>query len=201
MIHPNRAKEIAAKAAEFVQLFIHSGKSIQLLQPRKGGGIHPELRDFADNCVISLHGSDWGTPSYLPRGVVETLSLFQVCDIRALPDPTLRSMKGHASWLYVVFPGVYATIFDEDKIRVICTGVGSSRNLDDVLVELYLHELGHLVLHRDDLFKGLKNGLAINAQADHEEEAWLFAYCVLGHAKGGRAREAKLRTYLDDSWT
>jgi hypothetical protein len=195
-----RAAEIAAQATELVDFFGQgTKKSPQLLLPRNGERIHAELRDFADHVVLLLHLNDWGNHNYLQKHVAVTLSLFQAVDIIGLPGGHGKNLGGYASWLYMVFPGVYATVFDGACISR--RFARQDRTLDEIYVRLYLHELGHLVLHRDNLFRGLNNGLAISAQAVDEEEAWFFASCVMGLAVGARAREAKQRSYLDDSWT
>jgi hypothetical protein len=164
----------------------------------KSHGIPQALTQFADYVVIQIHSSDWGkTPGFPSPYVASTLSLFQVMDVK---DVGMAGLGGYGSWLYRGSPlGVYNVVFDNQNLNGICGKTG--KRIGEVKTKLYLHELGHLVLHGQQLFRGVDLGSqGQNAEADMEAEAWLFAAVVFGIAVGDQAHNSKVFTFADNSW-
>jgi hypothetical protein len=206
------AIEIARKAFQLVEVFeTERHRPPRVLLSVKGRGISPQLKDFANLVVYHEHLKDWGTGSFLSKSVVDKFDIPLSCtvDIRSLPGAITRHLGGYGSWLWQAFPGVYAAVFDHSHLtkrgeQIGVPGEQLRQKLNDTKARLYLHELGHFVLHRKELFgdrpKAAKAGFAISAQAEMEAEAWLFANVVMGLALGNRAFLAKVNTYLDDTW-
>lgn len=190
----SKAVEIAQKAIGLIDMFCAgSGGKIRPkdLLPREGQhSVHLELKEFAQSVVLHEHERQWGSTPYLKRDVAKTIPLFQSVDVHATP---MDGLDGYGSWLYRVHAGKYAAVHDESLLTA------CNSNTAEVLVRLYLHELGHFVLHREVLFKDPNTcRRADKALPQMEDEAWFFAYIVLGLARGDLA--AVMSTVADTTW-
>jgi hypothetical protein len=206
----SRASQVAERACHLVSEFErHTKKHPHLLLPPRGQGITPTLKEFANLVVYFEHASDWGTGHMMKRSVVEKfdIPLFCSVDVRLLPGNSKKqTLGGYGSWLWQAYPGVYAAVFDHSHLtdRFSQLGVQAAElkaKLNDTKARLFMHELGHFVLHRKAIFASTrKPDFAASAEAEMEEEAWLFSHIVFGLALGNRAFLAKVNTYLDNSW-
>jgi hypothetical protein len=188
------AIRIASKA---IALLDNYGGRPQDLLPREGERIHLELKEFANSVVYLEHANDWGNGSFIKAEVAkDQVPLFVAADVGSLQLSGYH-LQGYGSWLYRNFAGSYAAVFDERLIAVMAPAVRAKEM--ELKTKLFLHELGHFVLHRNDLFNGHKStGLAASAIAEMEAEAWFFAYVILGLAKGDRA--ALTTASIDNTW-
>jgi hypothetical protein len=194
------AVRIAGTAVTLMDNFCKNGRRPENLLPREGERVHRELRDFAHSVVHFEHYKDWGTGSYINRDAANKVQLFMTADVRSLPAPSRpNNLQGYGSWLYRNFAGSYAAIFDEQLISS-ATATSFNRILPtEAIARLFLHELGHFVLHRQHLFKDHhSSGLAASALAEMEAEAWFFAYVIVGLARGDRA--ALTTAAVDNTW-
>lgn len=199
-IPQNRAEEISRQTVTLTTETLEriGAKPIDLL-PKAGQGIHAKLKDFADTVVLIEQSKKWGTPDYLDRYTACTLPLFQPLDVSQVYGQG-EDLGGYGSWLYQAkFRGTFYVVFDGVEIARLCRRL--RKNADEVQVKLYLHELGHFVLHREELFAG-KGTMqeAMNAEAEMEVESWLFAYVVMGLCVGDYAYQSKNLFSPDDSW-
>jgi hypothetical protein len=186
--------KIAGKA---IALLENYGGRPQDLLPREGERIHLELKQFANSVVYLEHANDWGKGSFIKAEVAkDRVPLFVAVDVGSLQISGYH-LQGYGSWLYRSFAGSYAAVFDERLIAVMAPTVKAKEM--ELKTKLFLHELGHFVLHRDKLFNGQRSaGLAATAVAEMEAEAWFFAYVILGLARGDRA--ALTTASIDNTW-
>lgn len=197
-IPPQRALFIVNEA---VRIIHHHCELLDIdpsdLLPKTGQSLNTKLKDLADNVVLMEQNSDWDTQKYPDRYTAGTLPLFQPLDVKRVFRDHL---EGYGSWLYRgEYRGTYSVVFDSESINAAC--VQHRKPVEDVIFKLFLHELGHFVLHRKELFKGIEDGCGgTNADAENELEAWLFAYTVIGICIGDRAYQTKILGSPDQSF-
>src|SRR5262249_46813166 len=134
---------LAHQFCELLNLYPH-----QLL-PKPGQGVHfKELKDFVEYVVLFEQSREWGKSGYPDEYTASTLPLFQALDVK---DVSRDDLGGYGSWLYTgKILGTYSVIFDGAEITNVCAA--RRRDADDVKFRLFLHELGHFVLHREMMF-------------------------------------------------
>lgn len=107
------------------------------------------------------------------------------------PPPSATWSGRAASWLFHMGENVPVVYVDKDFIES-----GTKSHLTEknkIITRIVLHEVGHIVLHWDDLRpKGCRH--ALPAKPQQEEEAWWFCGLVIGLALGLASKQARLRT-------
>jgi hypothetical protein len=106
-------------------------------------------------------------------------------------------LDDYPSWLFQAL-GHIAVLFDLPLIRASRETAGYTLEL--VLQRLALHELGHLVLHELQVDDGQASGAGGYIRPEQEEEAWRFAFAVIGLAIADLARYQCQTTHIDEAW-
>jgi len=165
--------------------------------PKPGQPISNELKEFADYVVLFEQQNLWGSEGYPELGIAVTLPLFQVSDIRSVDR---QDLDGYGSWLYHgAYLGTYSVVFDGREITRLAAQFGNSP--EAMQFRLFVHELGHLIFHREKIFRDIPvNERALNASAEFEAEAWLFAGIFTGLCIGDNSYQAKILGQPDKSF-
>jgi len=89
----------------------------------------------------------------------------------------------YLSWLFVDFgAGALTILYHAGRLIQM---PGSVFQKDIVLAKLLLHECGHARLHLELIRAGMASGnLAPSLDAEHEEEAWVYALLIWGALTG-----------------
>lgn len=108
-----------------------------------------------------------------------------------------ENLDEYASWLFKSDIDQFRVLIDIPHIKGLRNWPDHATDL--LLTRIFLHELGHIVQHRDHMFR---NGLgkADNCLAEHEEYAWNFAASVVGLALGDYAKKCKESNQPDKAW-
>jgi len=166
--------------------------------PKPQQPIPQELRCFADYVVLLEQASNWGKKEGYPDPfTATTLPLFQVLDVRKVAR---HDLDGYGSWLYRGDTvGTCSVVFDPKAISELARANGKDPNA--IYFRLFVHELGHFVLHRKDLLNGVGLGVMANsAEPQFEAEAWLFAGLFAGLCVGHSSYLAKNAGAPDQSF-
>ena len=193
-----RTSEIASIVTTLVETYCSwsgNGAEVLLPRPNQSLAIHRELRDFADSAVMFIHASDWGTNGFPTKEQASHLSLFQMVNISDFPN--FKPDQGFVSWLFSSRPGIYAVVINREAIAESSKQTGKITN--EIIVRLFLHELGHLVLHGKQMFDSKKRSFAPATAPNQEEEAWVFVGLIHGIAAGAQAGRAGKSKVLDFS--
>lgn len=191
-----RARLITDKVYSIITSFTSSNAvRVSDLLAQTKQSIHPLLLSFADFVVLQEHSPDWGSPPYPSRAIAEQIPLFSVMQVATMGGGNLQ---GFASWLYQSKPGVYSVVFDYNAVRSFYGLRGQDAGA--ALRRIYLHELGHMVLHRE-AFLPVRGRGALDVQApEMHAEAWFFAGMILSFAAASRAADARSLHLPDDAW-
>ena len=158
--------------------------------------ISTRCRDFANHVVQEVLRSE---RKELKSERTEDLPLFRIMPLRDLH--TVENDLACGSWLYRVSDISFSVVFDEENIRSECRL--RETHFSRAMTRLFLHELGHFVLHRDRLGNLEKSDVPtpmLPAVAEMEAEAWQFASTVIGIGVGSIAHFARERNHRDMSW-
>jgi hypothetical protein len=216
VITQGRLEEINKIAFHHVASFVKK-KSVQphqliALQPRSPSAssafVNNDARDFADHVVLSEYRAQWGTQGLPSLREAELLPLFQQFKMNSRDE-----MLGFPSWLYLVAHldskkkrtgcPMFAAVFD---ITFIDAKRVNSQSPETVVNRLFFHELGHFVLHRDDLFgkppfKDDEDSIpADKCTPEQEEEAWIYAGAIVTICLGDHAFSKRRAGEPDDTW-
>ena len=103
------------------------------------------------------------------------------------------------TWLWCSSNGAPGLLIDYDQIDV---AFPQRPVAQKVITRLFLHEIGHLVLHFKRLTTG-SSGRVHNSTSLDEEEAWAFCGIILGLALGTIARggrDTHPKDQVDKAW-
>lgn len=151
------------------------------LHPTSDQGIVEEVKTFANHVVLIEHAGEWDKEPFYPRELAERMPLFL-----HLP---LKDLGGHdslpsnfPSWLYFgKRRGEYGAVM---AVQTIEARFIRRIEAQQYKFYLFLHELNHLILHRDFLWahKGQTQwGWTPGGVAETwmEEEADFGVFCML----------------------
>lgn len=116
---------------------------------------------------------------------------------------TLDGERKAPSWLWKHPDGSPAVLVDVDQVALAFPG--NEREQKKILTRLFLHEIGHVVLHLAEL-NVIPTGAADEGvyhpgvKDEQEEEAWIFCGVILGLALGCLARDGRNAGLIDCAW-
>lgn len=231
MIPEDRARTILEIAYDQIRSFvkdssIQPGRLVELATPNTAGQdvrVSNEATNFANHVVLTQLTHSWGTPGFPTLERARVMPLFRAVPLilsqSQVTTPQSQQIVSHAvvselfgfpTWLYMTRRDgkqtggpQYAAVYDQAFLK---TSRHASQNPDIVINRLFFHELGHFVLHRQELFTPLHETIkdpeiaAIQASERHEEEAWYYASVIVGVALGDHAFSVRRKGESDDTW-
>lgn len=137
-----------------------------------------------------------------PARGIPILQLFASCclphgwKLRLFPWKTsVLALRGYASRLFRVSEKHFCLVVDLSSIQ---QTIIAPESTDSLLIKLFLHELGYLVLHSKALSSDLRAvGFLESSDAG---EAWFFAGVIYGLAIADAATESARRNVPDTAW-
>jgi len=143
-----RVEQIASQRA--YEALRHSGlvSHVQDIAPDASQGIRPAAKKFSETVVLLEHAEDWGKPCYCSRQEAEQAVLFYQLSLLHVTGPGGTTL-GYPSWLYFgKRKGHYGAAIDESAVQ---SKFLRTEDAQRYCLYLFFHELGHMLLHRNDL--------------------------------------------------
>ena len=176
------------------------GKSHDLLA-RSYGGISP----LSLTSAALLDSRE----SFVSANVQNAVHLALKCGIK--PQRFKQERSGFSSWLVRVWgpgratcsPGIIVFTEEISKLaRTKADGSPDSGNESLIAARCIYHELGHIELHQEQLLgksAGEDGQYGAWSTPEQEEEAWVFAFAIIGSVVGYYAKDRRQKSAPDDS--
>jgi len=181
-----RVKKLAKERGEaaLVAAGLTSKAKLTQLRPSSQEGIHRGAKEFANAVVWLEHKRSWGTKGYIDAKSASNIPLMYVLSLASVPGSE-SDLYGCVSWLYFgKRTGSFGAVLFEDLVSKMFV---YRKDVELYRFYLFLHEIGHMLLHRKRLWKQVttssgqwNRGTAASLNMEYEADlaARCFANCL-----------------------